>query len=1321
MKRGPFSHTTTTGTWLYFILFSLCTAGFIHSSPAYAVAPDTPVISSPANLSAHVGGEYINFSGSCIDTEDGPLSGASLAWVSSKNGPLGTGQNLSINTLKSGTHTITLTGTDSESLTSIASITITVSNNAPTATITQPTNNSSFVAGTAITFSGAGTDIDTGDTLTYSWSSVYGGVTSIIGSQSVISVSNLGVGAHVIILTVSDGTASTESSPITINVTNNPPTATILSPTNNSSFYPGAAINFNGVGADAEDATSALSYQWSCNEHGDLSTSSTFTSSALVAGFHTITFEVTDSVGAVNTTTQSVTIFVGNYNPTATITSPANGTSYNMGQVILFQGSGTDTEDGSLTGANLVWTSNLEGATPIGTGTTFTLSNLSSGTHVITLTASDNYTTPGTGTASVVISVSNTFPTASISSPSDGSSFYPNTNITFSGIGNDAEDGALSGASLVWKSSLSGQIGTGSPLIVNTLPEGDHIITLTVTDLSGASTDSSPITITVGNDLPTAAITSPADGASFNQGSTITFRGTGTDTEDGALTGASLTWTSNIDGVIGTGTILPLSTLSTGTHTITLTATDSQGEVATATIAITVINSAPVITINSPPDGSIYDTGTALTLSGTAFDGEDGLLSGAAMVWTSSLDGNLGTGTSVSGVILSKGSHIITLSATDSEGVIGTASIAVHIGNTPPTSTIVSPLTGTNFDEGEYITFIGVGIDEEDGTLTGASLVWASSISGTFATGPNPAPINNLPVGRHTITLSATDSNSAVTYSTDIVIRVGNTLPVVTILSPNDLSTFEAGETIAFEGTGVDDEDGVLLGNSLVWTSSREGVIGTGTSLSLANLANGQHTITLTATDLDGGVQSASITIKAQNALPVVTIMSPATGASFDEGNSIAFQGTAEDYEDGALTGASLAWSSNLDGILGTGTNLPLDTLTSGNHTITLAATDNDGSTATASITLTVVPMTLSANTLSLAAGESGTITIVGGKSPYRVATRRSQIAVPSENNGVVTILGVSQGSTLVTVTDNKKKAQEVYVTVTQSGSGSGTVNLPDADAGPDQALVAENSIVYLDGKNLNDLTGSVTSFLWVQTQVANPTQPLTPATVMLSDPTVANPSFTVPLADISGSSLSFQLTVYTLEGSDSDQMAVSIRANGVTGIPPGAVTFKSSTNKNMGAEMVSSGQLTQLTTMGTGDIPSTQMPQNMIYGLITMKMTTQATGGTAVLTVYLPQAAPANYSWYKYISDSDSWVNFDRSLISSGTGDGAVFSTDRKSVTLYITDDGPYDDNSEDRVVEDPSGLGSGPLILQSGSSSDDGGGGGCFIDSIQRSHAVN
>jgi hypothetical protein len=76
------------------------------------------------------------------------------------------------------------------------------------------------------------------------------------------------------------------------------------------------------------------------------------------------------------------------------------------------------------------------------------------------------------------------------------------------------------------------------------------------------------------NQAPTAQITAPTSGITVVEGAAVTITGTATDPEDGSLTGTSLTWSSDLDGDLGSGdSINP--TLTAGTHTITLTATDS--------------------------------------------------------------------------------------------------------------------------------------------------------------------------------------------------------------------------------------------------------------------------------------------------------------------------------------------------------------------------------------------------------------------------------------------------------------------------------------------------------------------------------------------------------------------------------------------------------------------------------------------------------------------------------------------------------------------------------------------------------------------------
>jgi hypothetical protein len=102
-------------------------------------------------------------------------------------------------------------------------------------------------------------------------------------------------------------------------------------------------------------------------------------------------------------------------------------------------------------------------------------------------------------------------------------------------------------------------------------------------------------------------------------------------------------------------------------------------------------NAAPVVSIGSPLNGQTFPAGTSVSFSASANDPEDGDLSGL-ISWSSSLDGALGGGASISAG-LSIGSHTVTASATDSGGRNGSAAIAVTIA-APPGSI---QLSGTSF------------------------------------------------------------------------------------------------------------------------------------------------------------------------------------------------------------------------------------------------------------------------------------------------------------------------------------------------------------------------------------------------------------------------------------------------------------------------------------------------------------------------------------------------------------------------------------------------------------------------------------------------
>jgi hypothetical protein len=87
---------------------------------------------------------------------------------------------------------------------------------------------------------------------------------------------------------------------------------------------------------------------------------------------------------------------------------------------------------------------------------------------------------------------------------------------------------------------------------------------------------------------------------------------------------------------------------------------------------------------------------------------------------------------------------------------------------------------------------------------------------------------------------------------------------------------------------------------------------------------------------------------------PQVEILSPMEGEVFYPGQLVVLEGSAFDMEDGQLGGDRLEWSSSLDGPLGTGTYTDTVGLSTGEHIITLLATDWDAEQSQAQRTITI-------------------------------------------------------------------------------------------------------------------------------------------------------------------------------------------------------------------------------------------------------------------------------------------------------------------------------------------------------------------------------
>jgi hypothetical protein len=327
-------------------------------------------------------------------------------------------------------------------------------------------------------------------------------------------------------------------------------------------------------------------------------------------------------------------------------------------------------------------------------------------------------------------------------------------------------------------------------------------------------------------------------------------------------------------------------------------------------------NEPPSISILSPANNSTLSRGTPLVFRASVSDRE-GLTRG--VVWTSDLDGEIGTGTRLEITELRFGTHIITAKVTDMGDLTDMESITVTVANDqPPAVTITNPADRLVFQNNQNLSFSGTSNDPNNDVdpnnvpsrpLSDAEVSWHLDGSTTpFATGHTAGIFTGaIRPGMHAVTLTGVDRALPTTAinppftASDVIsfmVEAGGPLPgqppAVTITRPASnavFGTFPVDETtfavdLTFEGAAIDPETGALAGGNLIWTtrsgSSPEETLGLGTQLTARLFRQGlaprvEHFITLYATDNDGNIGSQTVRIE------LVLPDSDLDGLSFDQ------------------------------------------------------------------------------------------------------------------------------------------------------------------------------------------------------------------------------------------------------------------------------------------------------------------------------------------------------------------------------------------------------------------------------------------------------
>jgi hypothetical protein len=331
------------------------------------------------------------------------------------------------------------------------------------------------------------------------------------------------------------------------------------------------------------------------------------------------------------------------------ITTPANGATYALGQMVDSTFSCTDVTRGPGIQSCLDQNGNPSG-TPIDTST--------AGSHAFTVTATNKDGLSGTASVSYTVAQGSQAIAFTSSPPSPavvGASYTPAA--TDGGSGNpvvlsiDASSGA----------GVCGLDATGTT--VSFTGAGTCVIDAnqaSSADYGAAGQQQQSFTVVNG---PSAQIGSPAAGQTFALGQRVV---TSFSYREGA-DGPGLSACTDSNGASAATGMLDIS--KTGTFTYTVTATSKDGQTATASIHYTVA-AAPSVTISAPADGASYTKGETVNAGYSCQEGADGPGISAC---TGTVAGGQPIDTST------PGRHTFTVTATSRDGQRTTTTISYTI------------------------------------------------------------------------------------------------------------------------------------------------------------------------------------------------------------------------------------------------------------------------------------------------------------------------------------------------------------------------------------------------------------------------------------------------------------------------------------------------------------------------------------------------------------------------------------------------------------------------------------------------------------------
>ena len=657
-------------------------------------------------------------------------------------------------------------------------------------------------------------------------------------------------------------------------------------------------------------------------------------------------------------------------------------------------------------------------------GAVITVAGRAKGTATVTVAATD----PGglTATRGFVVTVPNRAPETTGLIPHETVEVGDTVTHELADYFIDPDGDMLVYAATAFDTALVRIQVSGSTVTVAAVAKGEAAATVTATDTEGL-TATQAFTVTVPNRAPLAVSEIPAD--TIAVGETATFDPSNyfsdPDGDDLAYT-ASVTDSALVMASVSGG-LVAIEAVAKGQAMVTVTATDTEGLTATQALTITVPNRAPLAVGKIPADTLRVGESRTLELIAYFSDPDGDALACEASVSDSALAAASVSGSRVSVTAISKGRATVTVTATDTEGLTATQELIVTVPNRAPLA--VGAVPADTIAAGDTVTVDPSGYfsDPDGDDLAYAAAASDSGVVTAMVSG-SAMMVAAVGKGRSTVTVTATDTEGLTAMQT-FTVMVPNRVPQAVGVVP--ATTVSVGETTTLDPSAYfrdpDGDDlayGAMVSDSTVVTASASA---TG-AITLAGIARGDGTVTITATDTEGLEATQPFVVTVPNRAPhAVGEMGAGTMAA-GQTTTLDLLSYFSDPDGDALSHVVSVSDSAVVAASVSGSVVSVTAIAKGGARVTLTATDPEGLAATQVFTVTVP------NRAPLAVGVIPAATVPAGEARhldpsayfsdpdgdvlvYGATLSDSAVITAAVSGGAVSVVGVAKGRAKVTVT----------------------------------------------------------------------------------------------------------------------------------------------------------------------------------------------------------------------------------------------------------------------------------------------------------------